>query len=167
MFPTEISEESPLKQSILHRHYNPATEDRTQEQIEIYFAECHDVSICSRAFEALHGTTLHCADHLPAGPAPHRATADGPGRQPRPLPVPAAGQADQDLPGDCQVISTALLICVLMLVAAARGPRPASPSPPCCRPRWSCCCASTARPGSSSSRRQCWNTRTPTSPTPL
>ena len=44
MFPAEISEESPLKQSIHIKNHNPDTENRTQEQIDLYFAERHDIT---------------------------------------------------------------------------------------------------------------------------
>ena len=44
MFPAEISEESPLKQSILMKNHNPDSENRTQEQIDLYFAERHDIT---------------------------------------------------------------------------------------------------------------------------
>ena len=44
MFPAEISEESPLKQSIHIKNHNPDRENRTQEQIDLYFAERHDIT---------------------------------------------------------------------------------------------------------------------------
>ena len=44
MFPAEISDESPLKQSIHIKNHNPDTENRTQEQIDLYFAERHDIT---------------------------------------------------------------------------------------------------------------------------
>jgi len=44
MFPAEISEESPLKQSIHIKNHNSECENRTQEQIELYFAERHDIT---------------------------------------------------------------------------------------------------------------------------
>ena len=44
MFPAEISEESPLKQSIHIKNHNPDSENRTQEQIDLYFAERHDIT---------------------------------------------------------------------------------------------------------------------------
>ena len=44
MFPAEISDESPLKQSIHIKNHNSASENRTQEQIDLYFAEHHDIT---------------------------------------------------------------------------------------------------------------------------
>ena len=44
MFPAEISDESPYKQSIYIRSHNKEKENRTQEQIDLYFAERHDIT---------------------------------------------------------------------------------------------------------------------------
>ena len=44
MFPAEISEESPFKQSIYIKNHSRERENKTQEQIELYFAEHHDIT---------------------------------------------------------------------------------------------------------------------------
>ena len=44
MFPAEISEESPFKQSIYIKNHSRERENKTQEQIELYFAERHDIT---------------------------------------------------------------------------------------------------------------------------
>lgn len=44
MFPAEISDESPFKQSIYIKNHSKERENRTQEQIEVYFAEHHDIT---------------------------------------------------------------------------------------------------------------------------
>ena len=44
MFPTDISDESPLKQSLYQRHHSRDLEERTQEQLELYFKETHAVT---------------------------------------------------------------------------------------------------------------------------
>ena len=44
MYPVEISEESPYKQSIYNKSHNKDKENRTQEQIDQYWAERHDVT---------------------------------------------------------------------------------------------------------------------------
>ena len=44
MFPTTISEDSPLKQSIYVKNYSKDLESKTQEQIELYFAEHHVIT---------------------------------------------------------------------------------------------------------------------------
>jgi len=44
MFPTNISEDSPLKQSIYVKNYSKDLESKTQEQIELYFAEHHVIT---------------------------------------------------------------------------------------------------------------------------
>ena len=44
MFPTAISEDSPLKQSLYMRHHSREMENKTQEQIELYFASHHTVT---------------------------------------------------------------------------------------------------------------------------
>merc|ERR1719318_2130211 len=44
MFPTTISDDSPLKQSIYVKNYSKDLESKTQEQIELYFAEHHVIT---------------------------------------------------------------------------------------------------------------------------
>ena len=44
MFPAEISDESPYKQSIYIKSHSKENENRTQEQIDLYFAERHDIT---------------------------------------------------------------------------------------------------------------------------
>ena len=44
MFPSEISDESPMKQSLYTRHHSVDVENKTQEQIELYFASHHTVT---------------------------------------------------------------------------------------------------------------------------
>ena len=44
LYPAPISDDSPYKQSILHRHYSHETESKAQEQIELYFSNYHDVT---------------------------------------------------------------------------------------------------------------------------
>ena len=44
MFPAEISDESLYRQSVHMRSHNKETENRTQEQINLYFAEHHDIT---------------------------------------------------------------------------------------------------------------------------
>merc|ERR1719186_1203442 len=44
MFPTTISDDSPLKQSIYVKNYSKDLENKTQEQIELYFAEHHAIT---------------------------------------------------------------------------------------------------------------------------
>jgi len=44
MFPAEISEESPFKQSIYIKNHCSEKENKTQEQIDLYFAEHHDIT---------------------------------------------------------------------------------------------------------------------------
>ena len=44
MFPSEISDESPMKQSLYTRHHSVDVENKTQEQIELYFALHHTVT---------------------------------------------------------------------------------------------------------------------------
>jgi len=44
LYPTTISDDSPLKQSILHKHHRHESEAKTQEQIELYFKTYHDVT---------------------------------------------------------------------------------------------------------------------------
>jgi len=44
MFPAEISDESLSRQSVHIRSHNKETENRTQEQINLYFAERHDIT---------------------------------------------------------------------------------------------------------------------------
>jgi len=44
MFPTTISDDSPLKQSIYVKNYSKDMESKTQEQIELYFKEHHVIT---------------------------------------------------------------------------------------------------------------------------
>jgi hypothetical protein len=44
LYPTVISEDSPHKQSILHRNYREEQGSKAQEQIEIYFQNYHDIT---------------------------------------------------------------------------------------------------------------------------
>jgi len=44
LYPTAISDDSPFKQSILHRNYRQESDSKAQEQIELYFSSYHDVT---------------------------------------------------------------------------------------------------------------------------
>jgi len=44
LYPTDISDDSPLKQSILYRNYRHDSDSKAQEQIELYFSNYHDVT---------------------------------------------------------------------------------------------------------------------------
>jgi len=44
LYPVHISDDSPLKQSILYKHHRKEADERTQEQIDTYFSEYHDIT---------------------------------------------------------------------------------------------------------------------------
>jgi len=44
LYPAVINEDSPVKQSILYKNYSHETESETQEKIELYFQNYHDVT---------------------------------------------------------------------------------------------------------------------------
>ncbi len=44
LYPTSISDDSPLKQSIRHKNYREELGSKAQEQIEIYFQNYHDIT---------------------------------------------------------------------------------------------------------------------------
>jgi len=44
LYPVHISDDSPLKQSILYKYHRKEAEERTQEQIDTYFSEYHDIT---------------------------------------------------------------------------------------------------------------------------